>query len=269
MNFLKTFAPVLAVLATVLFNTGADAQNSTWTLASIQSKSGGKALPSLTLGNRAHQATIFAAACFDRSDKLIDVILLRDHDGHKLTGPTVVSFSGGAGTAGYPGEGLKLGGEKDLIRILISADDPLWQMVTGSAGFSYSAAGAGGFSANLPGAGQLGSDFLAACRSETGASTSTAQPATSGVEAGLAVMHTFLCEDGSRLDAFFQNTDAYTVALVTHPSMSGDIMSRNVPLVETVSGSGAAYSNGDYTLQTKGDLAVLSRGNKAISCNAQ
>lgn len=269
MNVSKHALRVLAMLAVTLFGSGAFAQNASWTFASVHRSPGDKALPSLTLGSPTHQASIFEAACFGRSDRMIDVVVLRDHEGFKRTGPAVVSFSGTVGTPAYPGEGVQLQGEKDMIRILVSADDPLWQLVTGTSGFSFSTSGGGGFSANLPGAGQLATDFLAACSTESGASSSTAQPRTSGVQPGLAVIQTFRCEDGSDLEAQYHNTDAYTIALVTHPSMASDIVSRNVPLIETVSGSGSAYSNGDYTLQTKGDSAILSRGNNVTRCTAE
>lgn len=269
MNVSKQTSRLLAMFALMLFGTAAFAQNATWTFASVHGGSGSTGMPSLTLGSPTHQASIFAAACFNLSDGRIDVVLLRDHEGFKKTGAAVVSFSGTVGTPAYPGEGAQLEGEKDMIRILVSPDDPLWQLVTGTTAFSYSTAGGGGFSANLLGAGQLGADFLAACRTGSGASPSAARPATNGVQPGLAVIHTFRCRDGSHLEAHFHNADAYTVALVTHPSMASDIVSSNVPLIETVSGSGSAYSNGDYTLQTQGDSAVLSRGNTAISCTAQ
>lgn len=269
MNISIHMPRVLAMFALMVFGTDAFAQNASWTFASVHRSAGDKALPSLTLGSPTHQASIFAAACFNRSDGMIDVVLLRDHEGFKRTGAAVVSFSGAVGTPGYPGEGVQLEGEKDMIRILVSPDDPLWQMVTGTTSFSYSTAGGGGFTASLPGAGQLGVDFLAACRTRSGSSASPAQPATNGVQPGLAVLHRFRCEDGSRLETDFRSTDAYTVALVTHPSMASDIVSSNVPLIETVSGSGSAYSNGDYTLQTKGDSAILSRGDRVTRCAAE
>lgn len=258
----KIVSPALGGLAILSLCIPAIAQGVSWSLATIQSGSGASSVPSLVFGNAAHQATRFAAVCLNRADQKIDVILVRDHEGYEQTGPVVVTFAGGTQQLGYPGEGVRLGGKKDFVRALVSADDPLWQLLTGNNEFSYTVPGKNGMSATLPGAGQLASDFLAGCRNRTGSNQQ-------GPRSGPGQAQSYSCEDGTRLNAVFENTNAYSVAIVTHPSMASDLVSSNVPLIETVSGSGSAYSNGDYTLQTKNDFAVLTRGSRTVNCNAE
>lgn len=258
----KIVSPVLAGLAILALSIPAAGQGASWTFATIHSGSGTGTVSSLVFGNAAHQATRFASACLNRTDQKIDVILVRDHEGYERTGPVVVTFSNGTQQLGYPGEGLRLGGKKDFVRTLVAANDPLWQLLIETNEFSYTVPGEKALSATLPGAGQVASDFLAACRNETGSYGQNQQSNPGQTQF-------YSCQDGTRLKAVFENTNTYSVAIVTHPSMASDLVSSNVPLIETVSGSGAAYSNGDYALQTKNNFAVLTRDNKALNCNAE
>ena len=68
---------------------------------------------------------------------------------------------------------------------------------------------------------------------------------------------------GTTFEARFDNSRSYSVALLT---LDGD---PEIALIQGPSGSGVRYSNGDYTLHTKGDDALLSRGDELRRCRAK
>jgi membrane-bound inhibitor of C-type lysozyme len=85
-----------------------------------------------------------------------------------------------------------------------------------------------------------------------------------GVSGNVApsVEETYSCDDGRKLDVLFDNARDYSIAEVSQDD--GPM----VPLVQVLSGSGVRYSNGELTLHTKGDQAVLFEGDQTTSCQA-
>ena len=100
------------------------------------------------------------------------------------------------------------------------------------------------------------------------ASQTSVEPADLPIKGGTMVSRSFDCHDGTSMRVTFDNSRSYAVALVTHDSMESDVVSEDVPLIAVVTGSGAKYSNGDYTLTTKSGEALLTRGETLYRCRA-
>jgi membrane-bound inhibitor of C-type lysozyme len=85
--------------------------------------------------------------------------------------------------------------------------------------------------------------------------------AESEAERQVKIVHTYKCNDGSSFRARFDNTGNFFIAIL-------DLgQAFEIPLIETVSGSGSRYSNDDYTLQTKGEEAVLTKQGNISVCS--
>lgn len=81
-----------------------------------------------------------------------------------------------------------------------------------------------------------------------------------GPAAGVVGPINFSCDEGIPLVVTFDNRGATSIATVTHDS------NLTVRLPQVVSGSGIQYSDGRYTLHSKGDAAVFSWGDGQHLC---
>jgi hypothetical protein len=90
--------------------------------------------------------------------------------------------------------------------------------------------------------------------------TKTGAPAVAAPVGGVIGPITFSCDEGIPLVVSFDNRGPTSVATVTHDS------NLTVRMKQVVSGSGARYEEGRYSLHTKGDAAVFSWGDGQHLC---
>jgi len=86
--------------------------------------------------------------------------------------------------------------------------------------------------------------------------------AETNAEQQAKIVHTYKCEDGRSFRVRFDNTGNFFIAILDLAQAF------EIPLIETVSGSGTRYSNEDYTLQTKDEEAVLTNQGNISVCSA-
>lgn len=70
----------------------------------------------------------------------------------------------------------------------------------------------------------------------------------------------YSCDEGIPLIVEYLNTASTSIATVSHDSGPKMVME------QVVSGSGARYSNGEWTLHSKGDTAIISWGDGGHTC---
>jgi len=145
---------------------------------------------------------------------------------------------------------------KGVVKFPVGIEDPLWTILKTKDRLSFQLTGLEPTAIPLKGAPEAAKAFLNACRTQFTAADAAAQE-------GKLIEKEFVCEDGTVLRARFDNSRSYSVALISQDGKP------EVPLIQVESGSGAKYSNGDYTLHTKGDGALLSRGKTSWRCQVK
>jgi membrane-bound inhibitor of C-type lysozyme len=145
---------------------------------------------------------------------------------------------------------------KGVVKLPLGIEDPLWTILKTKERLSFGLTGLEATAIPLKGAPDVAKAFLDVCRAQFAA-------ADAATPEGKLSEKTFACEDGTVLRARFDNSRAYSVALISQDGKP------EVPLIQVESGSGAKYSNGDYTLHTKGDGAQLSRGKTSWRCQVK
>jgi len=106
------------------------------------------------------------------------------------------------------------------------------------------------------GANSSGSNAEAAAKDAETSNTDVADQADVFTES-------YICKGGKTFQVRFDNSWTYSIAVL---SLKDD---PEIPLIQAPSGSGVIYSNGDYTLHTKADIAVLMRNDKVWDCKAK
>jgi membrane-bound inhibitor of C-type lysozyme len=145
---------------------------------------------------------------------------------------------------------------KGAVKLPAGIEDPLWTILKTKDRLSFGLAGLEATAIPLKGAPEATKAFLDVCRAQFAAANAAALE-------GKLIEKEFACDNGTVLRARFDNSRSYSVA---HISQDGKA---EVPLIQVESGSGVKYSNGDYTLHTKGDGAQLSRGNTSWRCQVR
>lgn len=96
-----------------------------------------------------------------------------------------------------------------------------------------------------------------------GAIVSAVAESSDVADDGEVMTEAYVCEDGTTFEARFDNSWTYSIAVLMLKDQA------EIPLIQAPSGSGVIYSNGDYTLHTKADSAVLMRNDKTWLCKAK
>jgi len=90
--------------------------------------------------------------------------------------------------------------------------------------------------------------------------TKAGAPGVATAAGGVVGPINFSCDEGIPLVVTYDNRAATSAATVTHDTVL------TVRLKQVVSGSGTQYSDGRYTLHSKGDAAVFSWGDGQHLC---
>jgi len=231
----------------------AQEQEAKWFTGQFTSEETGVTTSFVSYGIAETDATAFTAEC--RSDQQgpgIQVMLIVDYGSHANDTPVDVTFSARGGDATYAGTVFIANSEYAGVQLNIGIDDPLWKTLRRSRRITFGIKDLAQLPVSLRGSSKAISRFLKACRTQFAASDAAAPE-------GDMLSYTYSCEDGTQLQARFDNSRSYSVAHFSHNG------GPEVALIETVSGSGAQYSNGDYTLRTKGVSALLMRGEKVLA----
>jgi len=217
-----------------------------WTFAKEPELSLAYRLPGL-------KADAFRAICQTGTSGLEIPVTLRLDTGTHRDGISVdVGFQSEGFNVAYISRVSGKGG----VTLPLGIQDPLWTILKTKDRLSFGLAGLEATAIPLKGAPDAAKAFLNACRTEFAAADAAAQE-------GKLIEKEFACEDGTVLRARFDNSRSYSVALISQDGKP------EVPLIQVESGSGAKYSNGDYTLHTKGDGALLSRGKTSWRCRVK
>ncbi len=208
--------------------------------------------PSATLAYADSNVAAFEAVC--EAEKIgpeIPVALALDTGGQDDGVSVDVVFASDTFDATYVGKV-----RERRVQLPAGIDDPLWKILRTNETLSFKVEDGTPTAVQLDGAAAVTTPFLRTCRAQF-AAADAAVPETD------MTAESFVCEDGTKFQAVFDNSRSYSIALLTVDGES------EVVLIQGPSGSGVRYSNGDDTLHTKGDDALLMRGVEIRRCHVK
>lgn len=228
-----------------------------WFVQTYSSEDSGQPKTFLIFGTPETDAIAFSASCEkgQRGPALMADLLI-DFGNIAPSQPIDVNLQGPSLSATYAGKVFKDSSEYAGVRLAIGIDDPLWQVFSKPGELVLQAENLVPVTIPLQGAESPVQDFLKTCRAYFAAFDAAATPEQDSV-------YRYDCEDGSRLQARYDNSRSYSVAHVSHAGQA------EVALIQVISGSGAKYSNGDLTLHTKAGDALLIDGETVYRCHSE
>ncbi len=248
-------AVMLALAALPAFAQGGRA---IWSFEHYDTGDNGQTLYVLSYGVPETDAVAFTATCHSgMQGPSMPVMLSVDYGDAPDGAPMVAHFRSGSFDATYAAAVSSQSSESAGLVAQVGTNDPLWHVLSHNGSITFAAADRQPVTVPLQGSAQPVEDFLQTCRSVF-AETDAATPSPSAL-----MTSQYVCDDGTRFRAQFDNSRAYSIAILSFSD------GPEVPLIQAVSGSGVRYANGDDTLSTEGDTAVLSRiGKPDVNCRA-
>ena len=246
---------VLAMAALPAFAQGGRA---IWSFEHYDTGDNGQTSYVLSYGVPETDAVAFTATCHSgMQGPAIPVLLSVDYGDAPDGAPLTARMRSGSFDASYAAAVSSQSSESAGVLAQVGTNDPLWQVLSHNDSIAFSAGDRQPVTVSLQGSQGPVDDFLQTCRSVF-AETDAATPAPPQ-----AMTSQYVCDDGTRFSAQFDNSRAYSIAILSFSD------GPEVPLIQVESGSGARYSNGDDTLSTEGDSAVLGRvGKPDVNCQA-
>lgn len=166
-----------------------------------------------------------------------------------------VAFDMAGFSAVFDGEVFIENEEFAGVRVQIGLEDRFWSELPGDGSVSFGTADDAMITVPVQGIAAPLARFLTLC-------DQTFRSAQAGAMPDIIGPFTYLCEDGVRFTAQFDNSRSYSVAIL---SMGGSTAN----LIQVPSGSGALYSNGTVEMHTKGDEALMISNNETIRCRQE
>lgn len=248
---------VAAALAAIPPAAFAQADGAVWSAGRYSDDAGGGEVAYLQFGVPETDAVAFVAECRQSAGgPSIPVMLMVDWGDGGDGSPVVANISANGFQATYAAEVAIESEESAGVLVPVGIEDPLWQVLVNGGQASFSALDRQAATVPLDGAAAPVAEFLEDC-----AKLFAAHDA--GVAVDQLLSYDYTCEDGTSFSASFDNSRSYSVAVLSLPGQP------QVPLVQVVSGSGARYSNGEHTLHTKADDALLTLPDgRELSCRA-
>ncbi len=247
-------AIVLAMAALPAF---AQADRAVWSFDHYDGDQNGQTTYALSYGVPETDAVAFTATCHSgMQGPTMPVLLSVDYGDAPDGAPVTARMRSGTFDATYAAVVSSQSSESAGILVQVGANDPLWHVLSHGGSIAFSAGDGQPITVSLEGSSKPVEEFLQTCRSVF-AETDAATPRPPQL-----LTYQYVCDDGTQFRAQFDNSRSYSIAVLSFSD------GPEVPLIQAESGSGARYSNGDDTLSTQGDTAVLSRiGKPDVNCH--
>ena len=176
-------------------------------------------------------------------DPAIPVMFALDFSNLEDGSPATVKIAAGELKAEYGGRVSVQGDEFAGILISIGVTDPLWTALPSGREIMFGLPGREALIVPLNGVKAPLKRFLAGCNDTLSKPRAAVQPEALGP-------FVYVCEDGTYFQASFSNSHSFSVATL---SINGQTMN----LINTNSGSGARYTNGETEFHTKANEGFL------------